>query len=828
VSVVSLKFRVLSGASLTVLGALMLIAPARAQQPSQPVQLGPVSVNDNSDHNALNHTPPMAAMPSASLQDTPQTVNVVDAATMKQQGTTSLDEALRNVPGITIAIGEGGTLAGDQFKINGFDAKDDIYLDGLRDFGAYNRDSFDYDEVQVLKGPSGAMFGRGTVGGAINTISRTPFLGDKYVGHIEGGNGGHVRGTADLNYQLSDTAAVRLDVMVTDTGVVDRDLTHSTRWGIAPSIALGLGTDTDFSLSWIHQQNADRPDYGLVVASPTNSVYAEPVSQFGVPRSTYMGFTADHDKDRVDLLTAKISHVATPWLTLENDVRLATYARDFRYTSSDACDNTTATLTAGVETVGTNYCNLRLFGIASPGAAAGSFDPTQTLVRTGGSGPYHQNSWGVQDIASANADFHVGGFHNVTIVGIDAGYQRADRTVYAYSLPNPATYTYTLSPAGTNIASRSNIGIPLFNNTHIAPAGYAPILPTPTNLGSDTATSVVYSTGDDTDPALFATDRFWFTDQVSLIAGLRVDQYRAHYSSTTVGTTANPYPVTTLKAPSFLLDPRASLVWEPDQTQAYYLSWAKAATPIGTSVVGTPTPIASSSASALAPDKSENIEAGAKFALFDGKLGLSGALFDETKSNALQTDPNTGTVDLQSSQKQRVQGFEASATGEVLPHFNLTAAYTYLNPVIVSDLSVCTTPAATAANPSPLAVCTANPATTGKQIYFVPKHAVSLWGDYNLEEWLNGLSAGAGLIYQSHLFNAYTAPNPATYPLGRIVRIPETVELDATAAYQFDKMWKAQVNVINIGDRLNYSQSFGNRATPAAGRTVIVSLEAAL
>ena len=149
-------------------------------------------------------------------------------------------------------------------------------------------------------------------------------------------------------------------------------------------------------------------------------------------------------------------------------------------------------------------------------------------------------------------------------------------------------------------------------------------------------------------------------------------------------------------------------------------------------------------------------------------------------------------------------------------------------PVIVSDLSLCTTPAATAANPSPLAVCTANPATTGRQIYFVPKHAVSVWGDYNLEEWLKGLSVGGGLIYQSHLFNAYTAPSATAYPLGRIVRIPETVEMDATAAYALGKTWKAQVNVINLADRLYYSQSFGNRATPAPGRTVIVSLEAAL
>ena len=83
---------------------------------------------------------------------------------------------------------------------------------------------------------------------------------------------------------------------------------------------------------------------------------------------------------------------------------MAVYSRDFRYTSADACDNTNVT----TGTTGTNYCNLHFFGIASPGAAAGSFDPTQTLVRTGGGGPYKQNSWGVQDIASANADFHMG------------------------------------------------------------------------------------------------------------------------------------------------------------------------------------------------------------------------------------------------------------------------------------------------------------------------------------------------------------------------------------------------------------------------------------
>src|SRR6202000_329418 len=120
-----------------------------------------------------------------SVQETPPAVTVMHNEERKQQGVQSLEQALRNVPGITIAIGEGGTLSGDQFKIRGFDASNDVFVDGLRDFGSYTRDSFAYQEVQVLKGPSGLMFGRGTTGGAINTILKTPTAGDHVSGPIQ-------------------------------------------------------------------------------------------------------------------------------------------------------------------------------------------------------------------------------------------------------------------------------------------------------------------------------------------------------------------------------------------------------------------------------------------------------------------------------------------------------------------------------------------------------------------------------------------------------------------------------------------------------------------
>jgi len=768
------------------------------------VQLGPVSVNDNADKNGLNHSPPLASMPSTSIQDTPQAVNVIDSATMKQQAVTTLGDALRNVPGITIAIGEGGTLAGDQFKIRGFDAKDDVYLDGLRDFGAYARDAFNYEEVQVLKGPSGLMFGRGTTGGAINTISKTPFLKDRYSAMLEGGNGDHVRATADLNYAFSDTGAARLNLMYTDTGVVDRDVVHATRWGIAPTISLGLGTDTQWSLSYMHQHTDAIPDYGLVVAQRPGQLIAEPVSEYGVPRNTFTGFNTDKDRNDADIVTMKIAHQATPWLTLSNDSRAAAYSRYFQYTTTDTCDFTAAT----------NFCSSVLFGQATPTSAVGTADPKTTLAQIGGSGPYVQNSWGAQDVATAKADFNLGSFRNVAIAGFDVSYQNADRTIYAYRLPTLAQYTYQLGDGSVN---RRNIGVPLFNNTnHNPPPGYTVVLPTAATVAgtNDTATSVVTSSGRATDLAFFATDRFYFTPEISVIGGVRVDRYTATYTAVTVGTTVTGPQTTTARSPNTLVNPRAALVWEPSEDQTYYFSYGKSSVPQGTSVVGSPTPITTAN-QGLDPELSETLEVGAKKSFFDGALGVSGSLFKVLKSNALITDPVSGTATAQSGERDRVQGLELSVTGQITDEWNVLGAYTFLDSKVTSD-NFCNTTTL---------VCAPNPFTIGTQVIFVPKNAASFWTSYKLDDFVPGLGIGGGVVYQSKLYvrNTTAGTAPVATGLSRIAIIPETLEFDTVATYDFDR-YHLQFNINNLTDELNYTQSFGNRGTPSAGRTFIFSV----
>jgi catecholate siderophore receptor len=97
------------------------------------------------------------------LRDTPQTVNVVPQQVIQDQKATTMEEALRNVPGITFSAGEGGQQ-GDSPFIRGQAARGDIFRDGIRDPGWYTRDLFPVERVEVYKGPSAFAFGRGAVG----------------------------------------------------------------------------------------------------------------------------------------------------------------------------------------------------------------------------------------------------------------------------------------------------------------------------------------------------------------------------------------------------------------------------------------------------------------------------------------------------------------------------------------------------------------------------------------------------------------------------------------------------------------------------------------
>ncbi|MGH7327489.1 MAG: TonB-dependent receptor plug domain-containing protein, partial [Polyangiaceae bacterium] len=133
-----------------------------------------------------------------SEQKAPQSITVVTHQLMAAQGSTSLEDALRNVPGITLNAGE-GAARGDTVNLRGFSAFNDFFLDGIRDAAVYTRDDFDVESVEVLKGPSAVLFGRGSTGGAINQVSKAPVLHPFDDVTAEFGTNDLYRATADLD-----------------------------------------------------------------------------------------------------------------------------------------------------------------------------------------------------------------------------------------------------------------------------------------------------------------------------------------------------------------------------------------------------------------------------------------------------------------------------------------------------------------------------------------------------------------------------------------------------------------------------------------------------
>jgi catecholate siderophore receptor len=744
--------------------------------------------------NGQDHATGLSTNVSSSVRDTPQVVNVVPQRLIQEQKITTLEQALRDVPGITVAIGEGGTLAGDQFKIRGLDANNDIYTDGLRDFGVYVRDAFDYQEVQVLKGPSGAMFGRGATGGAINTLSKQPSMRD--FANLDGqvGDGHTWRGTLDANHAIGDATAFRLNLMGTSAGVAGRDTVHSTRYGVAAAAGFGLGTRSSFVLNYLHQQDDRIPDYGIVIGAPSGRIDAKPASEYGLSPKIFQQFTSDRDRSRADVLTGNYRLQINDNLTFSSDTRFGSYDRYFQYTSVDNC---------AVQTSGQTCIDALIDNNPS----------TIPYITFGGSSPYKQRAWGAQTISSLHGVATIAGFKTEFVVGTDLNYQDNRKAFFAYTLPPLSSGLYL---PGTKAAARNAIAINLLTGAGVPPAGYAVFRPTPlasvaatgiagTNITSSTV--ITDSSGTAADYGGFVTDRLWFTPQLSLIAGVRYEDYEAQYGNTLINATRQQF-----KSVSHLTSPHAALVWEPSPQQTWYASWGRSATPVGSGIVGTATPISGTN-SVFAPDEGETWEAGAKFGLLHDRLGVNGAYFYVNKDNAKQTDPTTGEISAQSSQKQRIQGFELGLTGQITHTWTINGGYTFLDAKVTQDLTCAGTPL----------VCVPNPVTTGTPVLQVPANSAYVWTSYKLKRWIPGLSVAGGATWQDKLHVRYTASGTGSrMVLTRDAMVPPTFSLDALVQYETPR-WRVALNAYNLTDHLNYAQSFGNRAAPGQRRTFLVS-----
>lgn len=283
-----------------------------------------------------SYTPEAPASPKFTepLVDIPQTVTVIPEAVIEERGATTLRDVLRNVPGISLQAGEGGVSSGDNLSLRGFNARTDLFIDGVRDFGSYSRDPFNVSQVEVFKGPASSYAGRGSTGGAINLVSKRPTLDPIYGGTIGVGTDNYKRATLDLNQPIEGLkgTALRLNALWHDADVPGRDVVTDRRWGAAPSIAFGLDTPTRLTLSYFRLDQDNIAGYGIPWVPQTNTdpslaayINDAPPVDFG---NFYGLKDRDFEKVITDIATAEIAHDFNPSMTLRNLLRYGQTRRD--------------------------------------------------------------------------------------------------------------------------------------------------------------------------------------------------------------------------------------------------------------------------------------------------------------------------------------------------------------------------------------------------------------------------------------------------------------------------------------------------------------------
>ena len=675
----------------------------------------------------------------AALRDVPQTVNVVNRAVLEAQAATSMTEALRNVPGITISAGEGGAI-GDNINLRGFSARTDVFRDGFRDRAQYSRDTFNIEAIEVLKGPSSMLFGRGSTGGVINQVSKKPSLKASTEATATVGTDDYYRATLDVNRPLSETSAVRVAAFGQDIKST-RDVVQNQDFGIAPSLRLGMGTPTELTLSALIQRNDDIPDYGFpILTSNGVGTVRKPAN---APANAYYGYLDDHFKQEVNMATAALRHKFSPTLTLRTQLQVShatTEASPSPLTSSSVRRITEA------KAVATNPPTLN--------------DPLGTLIASREDRDRDFTDKSVFSQTDLIAKINAAGMQHTLTTGFELG-----RDTY-----REQRYVWNTTTAQREI----NLGAPVSTN----------------RVGQRALSRTVRTTADSF--GVYVNDQIDLNKQWKVVGGLRWDRFKI---STGLALESLPagFPADTSVAiaphSDSMLSQRAGVIYQPTETQSYYLSYGTSFNPSGETVSQ------SASTAALDPEKNRSFELGAKLDLLDGNLSLNGALFNVDKTNARTTDPITRLTTLDGD--VRVRGIELGVVGRITPAWQVLAGYTLLDGEVVESKDVGTG-------------FDAGIASKGKTLQNTPRHNASLWSTYSfLQNW----EAGGGLVYASKRYvNNFESAVVDGY-----------TRVDASLAFK-QPAYDIRFNLQNATDKKYYEVASGGRASPVKGRTVLVTL----
>jgi catecholate siderophore receptor len=668
------------------------------------------------------------------IRDTPQTIVVIPQAVLQEQGMTSLRDALRNTPGITLTAGEGGTAPGDNLLIRGFSARNDVYIDGARDPGVVSRDTFNTEVVEVAKGPSSVTAGRGSTGGSVNLVTKTANLDDSANFRVTGGNASYKRSTLDVNRRLGDSVALRINGMWQDTGVPRRDEVTQKGWGFAPSVGFGLGTPTSLTIGYQHLRQNNIPDYGLPGTLPDLAVAAGRTVN-DLDFSSFYGLVSrDHEKTKSDVATGTIEHRFNRTLSLRNLTRYGRNALDRVVTSPRAATAANAATDPG-------------------------FNPAMSQVRRTDTKYQYRDDRTLTNQTDFTADLKTGVIGHSVVAGLELARDRqpSDAVTDAFSNGRPpVTDLFTPNPDDT----------------------YAPAL-VKTGASSEARSMST---------AAYAFDTVKLGDHLQLDLGGRWDRIKVDY--TTVATSGG---ATNFGRTDNAFSSRAGVVYKPVTRGTLYAAYSTSFSPSYDGSFGLTLAATGVNAAALPPERSRNLEAGAKWDLRNN-LFATAAFFRTEKTNAKTTDVSGATV---LAGDQQVSGVEFGVSGNLTSRWGIFSGLSLMNGT-VQESGVA--------------------AEVGRRLSYVPKSSFNLWTTYRLPL---HLTLGGGAQFTDGYFfnnsNALTTANAAA-----IQRLTKYWLFNAMGNYEVNGHLSLQVNATNLANARYVDRGYTGHFIPGAGRAVLL------
>ncbi len=599
------------------LGSLMAPAWAQTAKP-QPDVLPVVRANgpaaEPSGKSGVQATETRIGKGKQELRDVPQSVTVVTERLIDDRNLDTLKDALHQTAGVSFLAAEGGE---EDVRLRGFSlqATGDIFVDGLRDPAFYERDTFNWDRLEVLRGSASMLFGRGSTGGAVNQVSKLPSLYQLSEVAVTLGSGAYVRGTADLNIRTGDNAALRVNAMATQA---DNYGARISKEGIAPTFRWGIGTTDEFLVGLYHLKNDNGINYGI----PWLDGQLVPVDP-----KTHWGLLSDVSRGSADTLTLGQVHRFADRSEWRTTLRLGQYTRDQRASAARFAP-----------------------AAAQPGAVAATlanFTDATVIRRSGG----NSTSAKIQDLDSVTFQsdydkrFTAWGFKHSVQAGVDTTHDHFT----GYAALNP-TSGGLLKP---DITAANNAG-----------------------SGSvDESLRIVRKNRDFQSQSLglYAQDLLQLAPAWKLLGGLRWDRFGGTYRTfSTADATLGAQTADRTRSDA-LWSHRLGVLFQPKPLSSFHFSYGTSFNTSGDAyqydALGSNTP----------PEKSRNFELGAKIDSASGDATLRLALFHATKYNERNTDETSvSPTNYVLSGQRHAAGIEVDLAGRLTKAWEVYLSYAFI------------------------------------------------------------------------------------------------------------------------------------------------------